>query len=1059
MVRGQDSGGAIEPGAATRGPLCAFAASLAAAAARARSSLRALAVSLVIGLPLALGPGNAVAQDGARDGDEGATLDGGAGARMTMEEARRVLAEPAPQGVPAAQEAPYWVRRQQAAYTVGDGETRIAALRRLVVLTTAPDKVSPFAGYLWREIQRNGNQTEALELGERLVDDKALPTQSRALFLIFLAQDYLYLGDLPKARSTFARAEREAASLPGTASQSSRMQLTIETERLRSSILQQEADLPGAEAAAKKSLAIATDEVIRLKKAVPPDPLDQDRSLRTRDPALTRLITVYVAQGKSAEAEVLARLGIRYAQEENVGGSTLGYWYGRLAQAKLAQRRYQDAYETGAKAVEIVKASGVAASADRLLTAQYYLLQACFGLERWAEADGLAAAMREATAADAVARIRTDSPVLQSFLHLVNGRVDIAFQRIDGTAKYRGRNYGEAHPLTIEAKTVRAMVYQAQGQTRAALLDYDAVFRSIFAPETTFADAEPAGLRGFYAPLALRAYLRLVETSFREGGARAVSDSMASDAFRVADRLRASVVQQALIDSSARVAASNPEMAERFRREQDERRRMRDLIAQVATQLEDDRKLTQEFTAWQKANPDPKDALAEKERAKLRTDAIRQSRDGIAAAEKARGEIVRDVAKRFPEYQALVNPKPPTLDQVAELLDSGEVLVSIFPTPTGTFVWAAGGNRGQSFHFSPLKQADVKALVAKLRAALDQGDRPTPGSLAFDAAASHRLYGELVAPFGPRLVGARSLVFAVNGDLAQIPLAVLLTEAPVDGAPPAWLVRTVAVSQVSTVAAFSALRRSKRRTVPALAFMGFGDPVYKRDAPPVAAGLVRAVVKASARVTRDAVFSDADYAELPPLPETRDEILGIARALGADPVRDTLLGAQASREAVLGADLATRRVVAFATHGLKPGDLPGLSRPALALSAPKDPNESPLLVLDDVMALKLNADWVVLSACNTASDDGRAEEALSGLARGFFFAGARSVLATHWAVESRSAQELVTRIFDGVARDPSRGRAEALRQAQLELIDGKAGAAYRHPFFWAPYARTGDPAR
>jgi CHAT domain-containing protein len=263
---------------------------------------------------------------------------------------------------------------------------------------------------------------------------------------------------------------------------------------------------------------------------------------------------------------------------------------------------------------------------------------------------------------------------------------------------------------------------------------------------------------------------------------------------------------------------------------------------------------------------------------------------------------------------------------------------------------------------------------------------------------------------------------------------------------------------VPTVASFAALRQAKRRAPAAQAFAGFGDPAYRLGAPAAAPGAVRAVVKPKPQL-RDAGFTAADYAELPPLPETRAEIEALARALHADPARDVFLGAQATRATVLATDLASRRVIAFATHGLKPGDLPGLSRPALALAATRDAADSPLLVLDDVMAMKLNADWVVLSACNTASDDGRAEEALSGLARGFFFAGARSVLVTQWAVESRSAQELVTRTFAAVAADPARGRAEALRQAQLELIDGKADPRFRHPFFWAPYALAGDPAR
>jgi CHAT domain-containing protein len=105
----------------------------------------------------------------------------------------------------------------------------------------------------------------------------------------------------------------------------------------------------------------------------------------------------------------------------------------------------------------------------------------------------------------------------------------------------------------------------------------------------------------------------------------------------------------------------------------------------------------------------------------------------------------------------------------------------------------------------------------------------------------------------------------------------------------------------------------------------------------------------------------------------------------------------------------------------------------------------------------LNADWIVLSACNTAAGDGRAQEAFSGLARAFFFAGARSVLATHWAVESLSAQQLVTRTFAHQSANQSASRAECLRLAQLQIIEGKAGDVYTHPFFWARYAVYGDP--
>ena len=184
--------------------------------------------------------------------------------------------------------------------------------------------------------------------------------------------------------------------------------------------------------------------------------------------------------------------------------------------------------------------------------------------------------MLQAAVDDPVARARIDSAVLQAILHVRNGRADAGLQRIDGSARYRARNFGEAHPLTVESKAVRAMAYQALRRDRDALSDYEIVFRSLFAPETSFADAEPAGLRGFYTPIALHSFLSMVEAAYRESPARGVTDGMASDAFRVADRLRASAVQQALIDASARVAIGNPEIAEFARREQDTRRQSRE---------------------------------------------------------------------------------------------------------------------------------------------------------------------------------------------------------------------------------------------------------------------------------------------------------------------------------------------------------------------------------------------------------------------------------------------------------------------------------------------------
>ena len=166
-------------------------------------------------------------------------------------------------------------------------------------------------------------------------------------------------------------------------------------------------------------------------------------------------------------------------------------------------------------------------------------------------------------------------------------------------------------------------------------------------------------------------------------------------------------------------------------------------------------------------------------------------------------------------------------------------------------------------------------------------------------------------------------------------------------------------------------------------------------------------------------------AALPPLPETADELKAVAAKLGARP-SDIHLQKDASETTVKRAALADYRVVYFATHGLVAGDVKGLGEPALALTIPDAPSEldDGLLTASEVAQLKLNADWVVLSACNTAAGDKPGAEALSGLARAFFYAGARALLVSHWAVETKAA----TSAHDVHLRSPQTDPRSAARR-------------------------------
>jgi CHAT domain-containing protein len=113
---------------------------------------------------------------------------------------------------------------------------------------------------------------------------------------------------------------------------------------------------------------------------------------------------------------------------------------------------------------------------------------------------------------------------------------------------------------------------------------------------------------------------------------------------------------------------------------------------------------------------------------------------------------------------------------------------------------------------------------------------------------------------------------------------------------------------------------------------------------------------------------------------------------------------------------------------------------------------------------RIDADWVVLSACNTAGGSGAGAEAISGLGRAFFYAGARALLVSSWPVETTSARLLTTDTLQRSAANPKAGRAAALRAAMLNLIDGPGYAdeqgrvlfSYAHPIFWAPFTLVGD---
>jgi len=158
-------------------------------------------------------------------------------------------------------------------------------------------------------------------------------------------------------------------------------------------------------------------------------------------------------------------------------------------------------------------------------------------------------------------------------------------------------------------------------------------------------------------------------------------------------------------------------------------------------------------------------------------------------------------------------------------------------------------------------------------------------------------------------------------------------------------------------------------------------------------------------------------------------------------------------------ELSQYRMIHFATHGLVAGQIGDGSEPGLLLTPPKTATEvdDGYLSASEIAALKLDADWVILSACNTAAGGAEGAESLSGLARAFFYAGARALLVSHWSVDSDATVKLITGAVSRMAADKSVGRAEAMRRSMLALIDN-GEPIEAHPAYWAPFVVVGEGA-
>jgi CHAT domain-containing protein len=504
----------------------------------------------------------------------------------------------------------------------------------------------------------------------------------------------------------------------------------------------------------------------------------------------------------------------------------------------------------------------------------------------------------------------------------------------------------------------------------------------------------------------------------------AAAPALQVEMFAAAQFAQASQTSRFMAESAARLASGTAQGQAAVRRMQDLDRELRDLFA------------TRDGAAMQEPVADIDARIA----------------DRLAQ----RADAESEVATAAPGYRQLLQASPSAAD-VARVLNPREVLVQFLLGPQHGYAIAVRPGGQVTASRVALGEAQADALVRRVRVSMEADLGPQQQVLPFDTAGAHALYQRLFLPLAAALADADRMVVVPTGPLLALPFGLMLTEPaePTALRDAAWLLRRYAVVHTTSPQALVTVRNGAPASAARRPYIGFGD-----FQPPSAAQL-------AASFPADRCGNDAAVAsQLGELVGSRLEISTAATFMNAGRGATTL-GPAFTLAAVKAAELGDHRIIHFATHGLTPAQLSCIEEPSVMVSTRRGAPDAAeaFLRASEISTFRLDADLVILSACNTASpataSAGAAGEALSGLAQSFFWAGARGLLVTHWNVAEVAAIYTMTQML--LIQEEGADSAVALQRAQLDLLQ-KAGsgpfpANYAHPRFWAGFTLIGDGRR
>lgn len=435
-----------------------------------------------------------------------------------------------------------------------------------------------------------------------------------------------------------------------------------------------------------------------------------------------------------------------------------------------------------------------------------------------------------------------------------------------------------------------------------------------------------------------------------------------------------------------------------------------------------------------------------------------QLEEELRSAEEDRERLEWQLRKEHPRYAAVRSPSDLPMARIQELLDDRSALLEIAVGRERSFLFVVTRDGLAGFPLPPA--AELGALVDSLRQALETGGRRLYGRYVETA---QRLYQVLIAPAEPLLRDKPNLIVAADGPLLLLSFETLLTGPPSNAAGSGsggglytglpYLILDRSVTYIPSAGVLVELREPRAPAPPdAKIFLGFGDPEYggRKPAAPDPSRTRGTLPDALPDRSLARSFRESGLLDLPPLPESRNEVTGIAGLYPPERVA-VYLDRQASEENLKdNPALKTARRIHIAAHGLLNEQQPEFS--GLVLTLDGDPKENGLLQTYEIFNLELSADLVVLSACGTALGKNVGGEGLIGVSRALLYAGAASVVVSLWPVADASTSDLMVRFYRHL--DETGDRAEALRRSKLELI---RGGRFAHPYHWAPFILIGMP--